>query len=549
MTSSHLSKTGGFPWPSWLERSPLCQHLARDKFLLLATVGLYVAVALPLTQARFLPLTDLPNHTALAALLRHMAEGDPVASYHFETQPHPTPYWLSYLLLWGLGYVVGPTLAAHPVVAVCLLLTPLGAMRLLIALGRSPRMGLWAFAVVWDFSLNMGFVAYSLATGMSFFYVARCLDALRTRNKSRRSLLTTAALGLLLPFTHAHATGTACVLLFVLALFGLSRGERSESVRRGRAPLRTFKELLAWSVWPALGLLPWIASSPGGAAGPLPEHFIHWPPAGDRLASMFRHTVQMNGTMFGRQALGMVLVMVLFLPLIYLVRGQRFGRFDKRALVLYATAWGLYFLMPAALYWPFHQIIIYQRHATTILVMGLMLPRIPHHGPWSQKLVGPGLVAALLTGATVTFHFRAFHRQTEPFSRIVEAVPPHSRVIAVMWAFRTPESVHETLSQLPSYIVAEKGGYLPQIFETPNLPVHLRTDHHLPFHLWKRPDTFSVARHGTHYDYILVQGKQRDGLRPVQYSSVKGPVTLHVAAEAGMWRLYEVAHGEERRHD
>jgi hypothetical protein len=49
--------------------------------------------------------------------------------------------------------------------------------------------------------------------------------------------------------------------------------------------------------------------------------------------------------------------------------------------------------------------------------------------------------------------------------------------------------------------------------------------------------SFSLHEHGRHYDYVLVQGKHRDPIKPGRLATGETVTKVH---EAGRWRLYRV---------
>ncbi|MBL8922977.1 MAG: hypothetical protein JNJ54_29275 [Myxococcaceae bacterium] len=502
----------------------LFELLRGDAVLLASFVALSLAVLAPLTQTPILPLNDLPNHVAMSALLRHMWSGDSVAAFHFEVQPHPAPYWLTYLLILAASYVLPTLAAAKFVVAVCLLSVPLSTMRLLVALGRSPRLALWSFALCWDFSLSMGFIAYTLSVSLSFVFLARCIESLNAK-PPRSSLLATVGLGLLLAQSHGHAAGGASVLVFAAALV---------EARRPRVLLRG----LALAAVPMLGLVPWLMLGAGSGGGARPEHIGFWPDVGERMSRMFHYTVDLVNGQTERNVLGLAFVFLLLAPLALAAWTGGDGH-AARPRALYLAAWLLYLVMPASLVWPFPQLLIHERHATMILLLGLALPAASFAGRQVWRLV-PGAVVALAVAAVITVQCARFSREVEPFVAIIEAVPKASRIAWVLWQQRTPESVRDTMPQVPAYLLADKGGYSPYLFQTPNLPLRYRAERHLPHPHWHQPDQFSLAQHGIHYDFVLVQGKQLDRLQPGLVDVPEGRFRATVVLESGIWRLYRM---------
>ena len=80
---------------------------------------------------------------------------------------------LSSLLTAGVSAVLG---MAGGIMLLAVMLLPLGTMRLLLALGRDPRMGLMAFALAWDHNMYWGFLAFHLGLSVALFAIAYAYD-------------------------------------------------------------------------------------------------------------------------------------------------------------------------------------------------------------------------------------------------------------------------------------------------------------------------------------------------------------------------------------
>lgn len=511
---------------------PLGRALSRDRVLLFGFLTLSVAVLFPLTRAHYLPLTDLPHHAALARMGSEILTGDELANHFFALQPRPSPYWSTYLLLMAAGAIMGPLYATHLVVALVLLAVPLGFMRLCIGLGRSPRLGLLAFFLAWDFNVTMGFLAFSLGTGLSFWFVARVVEGLRGGRWTRKSeLIQTALLAAAVPWTHAQAGGAAAVLLGALAL-----------VELGRRRFRSFGWLSAWALAPLLALVPWLLSRPADGRGPMPpfEQLAFWPPAGARLDHLVYHTLGFVSGNVPSQVQGMLVLFFLLFPLFLLGRGAGTRRTAGRAYALYGASLALVLSMPSSFFWPFHQVFVYERHLTMFLLFGLLLTAERFRGRRLAWLA-PGMVLGLASSVVLVRYFDAFDRETAPLQEIVDAIPERKKVLPVVWDVRAPESVFETTFAVTAYYTAQKAGYTPHLFVTPNLPIRPREGARLPAPVWKQPALTTVKEHAVYYDYVLVQGLARDRLRTKSQRAVTGDVVqLEHLQDAGNFRLYRV---------
>ena len=100
-----------------------------------------------------------------------------------------------------------------------------------------------------------------------------------------------------------------------------------------------------------------------------------------------------------------------------------------------------------------------------------------------------------------------------------------------------PSVKRSPYNQFHAYIVAEKGGYDPYLFDNKSHPVVHRNRRGWPRPNWRQMNRFTMEKHGKHYDYIIVQGLRKDPIK-----KFKGTPRLSVEEilESGRWRLYKV---------
>jgi hypothetical protein len=380
-----------------------------------------------------------------------------------------------------------------------------------------------------------GFVAYSFAIGLGFLLIARALEHLRGgRWASRTEVFKTVLLALVLPWSHAQASALVALLLGLLAV--------AEFFVRGR---RNALRLISWPLLIGLGLAPWVLSAlgRGGAdARPMPDlfHLMYWPPTGERLERFLYHSLGFISSQWASQVQGLLALILLFLPLLLLRMPGGTSKAQRRAFVLYGGAWLVCLTLPSAIFWPFHQIFIYERFLTLLMLFALLLPGVSLLGKRVWLLVPPLAVTAVSV-LTIGAYMRAWDEETRPYQEIIDAIPPGKTVMPVIWELRGPNSTFETLVGLHAYYNVLKGGYTPHLFSTPNLPVRRREAVGLPTPVWKTPRAFTIPEHGFRYDYVLVQGKRHDRFREKRYRTEDGgSVKLVVERETGIWRLYRV---------
>lgn len=496
----------------------LLELARRDPLLAAVTLVLTAFALAPLFATPFLPLHDLPSHVGLAANLDNVLLGDGLAAEHYRVEPFPVPYWTSYAILW-LGSLVSITFAAKLLVGGALLLLPLGTMRLLLALGRDPRMGLMAFALTWEHSMYWGFVAFRLGLGVALFAIAYASEA-----RDRRGVIRACVASVLLAVTHAQAFGIFGLFTAVLWLL--------EGDFRARWRPRLY--IFAAGV---LTLIPWLLTRILGSASgadAAPERLWETHDLGAKAFRLFQYSLDNLKIDAGRAEAGFAFAVLLLMPLLMTAWSGRSDRSDRGIVGVHAMSIALYFALPLTVWWPFDQWNIYPRHASVLLLTGLLVGRPRLDGVRALWLL-PGVVAAVLVSVQVTKQFADFSERASPFLEIIDAVEPDSAVLTLTFSNGDPAVKVEPYGQFHAYVTADKGGYDPYLWKTHNLPVSYRRDRQLPAPKWNRTSDFRFTTHGAAYDYILVQGVRRDPIQPD-----RDPVTL--VKQTWLWRLYRVEH-------
>lgn len=494
-----------------------------DPLLFGLTVLLGAAVCLPLFVTPFLPLQDLPDHVGLANLIGDILAGNGLAAEHYRVQGLPLPYLTMYLLLALFGAIFGPLLGAKLVVAFTVLCIPLGAMRLLMALKRNPRMGLFAFALVWDHNLYWGWVAYAMGNGLALFALAHLLESETVKG----ALLRAGGWSILVALTHAHAFGNYVVLGAVMVF--------------ARTPVRRRLALHGAGLLPGvLILVPWVVDrmTAGGAADTAKGLGLGWHSLPHKLGHLYTYSIgdPTGPTGEALSALAFVLVLLAPLALSGLRRGEALPE-DRGATLGFLAAAALYLALPMQLSRPIDQWYIYPREASWVLLWALCVPRAELAGRWRAMYLLPAVAATALMSIAVTGQFADFGRRARPFLDIIAQTKANRAVLALTLDDGDPRMRLGVYNQFHAYIVATRGGYDPYLFDNPSQVVVFRGDRKRPAPAWNRMHEFSMTAHAPHYDYILVQGLARD---PVREGALATGHTVKRLAQAGRWRLYEV---------
>jgi hypothetical protein len=498
----------------------LVRTFRQDKPLAIAMFVMACVCLAPLAATSILPLIDLPHHVALSGLLWDVAFGRGVASQYYEINLSPSPYWTTYLMLAVSMRTFGVYLGTKIVVAICMMSVPLGVMRLLVALGKSPRMGLLALLMMWDINLIYGWLNQILGTGVAFFALAELIEA-NTPRKAMRVW----PWGIFLAFTHVLPFGFfgLCALLLTI-------------VRPGSRWM-AIKIFISAISAQCLALLPWLVHSfqsgsggdPGFAFDPLPVKV-------ERLLDFslgFFH-VDPNAN---RAALAVVCVVVAT-PLTLAFFPKKLNHRPLRvAAVPFLVALFLYVVLPINVHRPIEHWGAYIRFCTPAL-LGLLLLPSPRLGNRHWWIAGIGGLAGAVLSGYLFIQFRAFDREIEPFYQVAKKVPMGAKLLPLCYQNKYPMIRLPLGESLHGYIVAESGTYNPYLFGQSSLPVQKIPGRVPPAPpAWGRNARyFSMWQYGQFYDYILVQGTSYDPVR-VDRNHKK---TVKLVFASGPYRLYSV---------
>jgi hypothetical protein len=497
--------------------------LMRADPLLAALTGLLAIGAwLPLAFTPILPFADLPNNAGAASLILPSLFGHGVPAHHYQVNLQPLPYWSAYALMAVLAAMGGALFAAKAITALLVLLLPLATMRLLAALGRNPRMGLFAFILAYEHNLYGGWVTYLLGMSLALIALAWMLEA-----KTWRDALRVVPLTLVIGLTHIQAVWLLSAAAVALTV-------------TGRPFLRrVWLHGLAWSGC-LIVIAPWLLRLLSGAASSGPSRIgFEYPPTGEKLASFYKFTLANLDSPSGGTATSLAFVVLLLAPLMLSQLPRLQGSSANRGggAVLLLVCLGLYAVLPMTVTGPIPHWYTYPRYATFVVLSLLLIPRPRLDGVYAWALA-PGVIAALVMDYSVARQFAELATRSRPFLEIIAAIRPNASILPLQYDERDNHPRWEVYSQMSAYAAGEKRGYEPNMFDNPTNPLLYRHAHDLPHPGWWNPDGFSMEKHGRFWDYILVQGKTHDPVRPgVRTSS--GHHARQVA-EAGRWRLYEV---------
>jgi hypothetical protein len=489
-----------------------------DRFLAIATAVLVICAWIPLFVTPFLPFADLHNNVGSASLLWDTAFGHGLASNHYHVQFAPLPYWTAYLFIAAVKPILGPLWAAKALCGLIVVLLPLGTMRLLASLGRSPRVGLWAFALSWDHNLYAGWVTYLLGMSIALFTLAALIEC----DTWKRALR-------ILPFAALIAMTHLQALAFFLMAGGLVAIAGRDRLRKvGHYTIIASGSLVSLGPW----LLRRIQQGPPGQKVASAFTF-EWHTPEHKISSLYKYTLDNNPTDLGEIATAVAFI-VIVLGSLFLAGLPRRGPSEGgigRVFAIFFTAAVLYAFLPMAVKGPIVHWYTYPRYGSFILASLLLVPQARLRGRQALALA-PGIGAALLMDYAVLQQFREFGKNARPFLEIIAAAKPDSSVLSLAGDNKDPACTLAPYEQFHAYIVATKSGYDGALFEQADNPLLYVKRLPKP----GRGVPLSMEKHGQFYDYILVQGPSSDPFTKSPEDAAK--VTL--VREAGRWRLYSV---------
>ncbi len=480
-----------------------------DRLLLALTLAMSAAVVMPVLFTPFLPLIDLGSNVGAAGLIDDLLLGRMPISERYTINWYPIPYWTAYLVMAAFDVIGGAIFATKATVALVVVALPLAQMRFLYALGRSPRLGLWAFLLAWDVNMFWGWFTFQLGMALAIWALARLVEA-RTLREHARLIPLMAVVSL----THALA----------VALLGLA----GALLVFAKAPIKRALLHHAVALSGLFALTPWILSrifkGGGGGGGFVFEQAT----LGEKAISLYRFAFDVSLPPTGATLSVVAFLIVLLGPAILgALSGAIPSEFSGRAAVLFLiSSLTLYLVLPFSMTAPMEHYWTYPRYATYVLLGLMLLPSVSLEGRAAWLLL-PGLVVAVWLNVERAKHFARTAEMTRPYLEIISAMKPNTRFLPLDYR------VDGFLGQLHGYMAAEKSAYDPHLFDHANSPVLFKPTGRPPEPDFRRvAETFSMEAQGKFYDYLITYPRSADQLL------TSPDVTL--VKEAGEWRLYEV---------
>lgn len=480
---------------------------------------LAVAAALacaPLFCARHLPMSDLPEHVATMATLRHWNDAAWAGRDFFEIAGiAETPYWLYHVTGAALSVVMGSAERANLALLVAVgLAYPYALRSLLRALGRDERLALFGCALFWTQNLTVGLLNFVASVPLVLFGLA--LAVRQAEAPSRRRALALSGVCVAILYLHLSAfllfVAQAVLVTWLLPAPVSVERVRAELIARVRSlPLR-----LVWFAPAGVCAAVVFAAGRAGAsssASASASSGVHFTP---RLELLRKLPAWLFDCFASRvdDVLGWGLVAAL----VVLVVGSRRSaspaeRWRSRcAEVLFGVAVVAYAVMPASV--GAYAFLLDVRMSVFVALFAVLLPR-PHgdlRGSVPLALAGALSVALSLNAMR---EVRAFEREeVGAYDELLQRMPHGHRLLSLNFEPRSRHVNANPFGYFGSYYRARYGGVASFSFnEIPHWPVHYRPDMRPPGQRanevsWGNPCMFRNARDGQYFDFLLVHGER-----------------------------------------
>jgi hypothetical protein len=502
-----------------LAEATLLRTLREDRLLLAATLVLSASALAPMWRTPILPLVDMGANIGAAGLLDDAAFGDGVVARHYFVNLRLVPYWTVYLLISLFEQLAGPFVAVKVVVGLSVILLPLAVMRLLIAMNRSPRLGLWAFILSWDTNQYWGWISFQIGMAMALYAIAKLIEM-----KSYRDALKVMGLSALIAVTHVHA---------VVLLLGTG-GLLALRARPFFQSLRFYAIGIAGS---SVLIIGWLFDKVLSKGGTVASFGFDSPPIQARIDKLFEYTLD-NIPGDAQWISRFAFTVLLCAPALALLNRRSPPSVEARfaPLCLLLASGALYLSLPFSIHGPISHWWTYPRFGTYMLIGLLALPR-PRLERLQSLALMPGVVAAFQLHRATDEQFDQYGDYVTSYLRIVEHLPRNSRFMPLdLDNYRFRGTRRGALGQLHGYAASVTSSYDPHLFDEPNNPLRYRKRLKLPHQNWWRQHEFTMQDHGRFYDYIIVHPKNRDPF----YHNGRGDEQVELLVESGPWRLYAV---------
>lgn len=517
-------------WPAWVvtltERAR--RSASRDPLLVGTFALLWIFALIPIWAPRMLPLLDLPDHLAAIGVWHRFHDATWNYEHYYRLNLLPLPYWGYFFPVHLLSYVFSIETANKIYLSAYALALPIGVAWLAHRMGRSVWLSVFAFPIVFNYNLTLGFVTFCGGLAVLFFALA-ALDAYMEA-PSRKRAIAVFVLTLVLYFFH--------VLPWLF--FGLSAVVLLLS--HGWHPRRI--GIAAGLMLPSVAIAIYAFAASRGVtaveAGPL-KLDAHFDDAMNNLQTIPTSILTASATDMTYRV--MLALFAVWMTLFITARTDandseaRAHGFAYRLEILFALSALMIFVLPGHLFKPVDLWMIAGRFVTVTAIFAVLLPHGPLNGRRKLLLI-PVVVLAAYYPTQLARAWRKFDNRAESVRRLMRLVPRGSNTLVLTVGDGSDVDIDkQALPYLQFHAYAQyfAGGYDPYALST-GFPMVERKENALPAPMWKHPETFRLEQQGVFYDYVLT----RNETWPHALFGPDAAGQAPLVEVDGEWRLYKV---------
>ncbi|WP_437877989.1 hypothetical protein [Sorangium sp. So ce513] len=511
-----------------------------DRVFVATFAILAVAAIVPIWRVRFLPLLDLPNHLAAVHIWHNFDAPWTRFRDFYELSLRPAPYGAYHVLTHAAAHVVPLEDANRLVLSGYVLGIPAAGLAWARRTRRSPWLSVLTFPLAFSLSWACGFLPFLIGIALLLAGVV-ALDAHLDR-PSRWRAAAVALLSVGCGLSHPLILFAYYVCVGVLMLCYVPRWSRIART------LPLFAPAVALVLWQLVAFKSPMVDLRSG-----PRFQGAWVPWHEMIRSFPGYTLDSVSGELDTRLFWVLLATASLLALSGLARrsflrgeaeppppppaapGALPGRLHRhRSLVLCAAMVACYFLVPLHLARPFDWWFVSGRFSPLICFFGFLAITAPVRGR-ARLLMAPAVVAALVLPLHLSEKYASFDERHQPFTRLVEQIPPGAEVLFVSLPPRTDEAlIIEGTNHFSSWVQIMRGGFSADGWHNVGFPFRLKR--RLPAPPANRGEWFKPDVHGAAYDYVLLRNEPPD--RSV-FAGARTP--FRRVARDGAFTLYERA--------
>jgi hypothetical protein len=482
----------------------------------------------PLFMARHLPMSDLPEHLAAMATIRHY--GDPAwrsQEYFTLAGVFDTQYWLYHATGAALSVPFGSVERANLfMLAIIGLAYPYALRSLLVAMGKDPRLAIFGVPLFWSRSLTVGLLNFVASAPVLLFALA--LAFRQAQKPTRGRGLAIALLCVVLLYLHLSTfvlfLGQATIIFLLVPTDGTMRGV-----------WRALPQLPRRLAWMCPGLLMALVVARHGSVDD-GGHALRFTPTlalvRELPAWMFDSFRSLTDDALGAALLLLAAPLALAAP-------WR-DRTNRVSLLLFGSTLLGYFAMPAGV--GSSLALLDVRMAVFV---GLFLPLLlrPLGGLRGALPLAGAVLVSMAMSVNCASQIRGFEtEEVGHFDDLLQQMPHGKRLLMLDFEPRSRRVHSAIFTYFGSYYRARYGGVASFSFsELPHWPVRYRKEKLPPLgQTWGNACVFRNTLHGNAFDYVLAHGDKDPFV-----GSPGGPRWTMIGGNRA-WKLYaRNVNGEE----